>query len=292
MAEKSSFVLYTRYREQINMLNDEQAGQLMKAIFDYQAMGEVVIEDPVVAMLWSVMKQQLDADNQKYQEVCTKRKEAGAKGGKSKNSKSKNKEAKQANAIFAKQTEANQADNDIEYDIEIDNENDIDISSPSNDYEDIYNNKTSSGGGSGAGDARKALPVDNAPLEVGADEADDHPICISPEVQSFASNLFVRYRDKQPTKADMQRIIEYSCRPEYDNTGNRYAMLDKQKAELLQYAFEQATENGNTSWNYIHGIYRKFRERGIENLEDAYGYAYQREQGKTVDGFMDTFYGG
>lgn len=134
MAEKSSFVLYTRYREQINMLNNEQAGQLMKAIFDYQAVGEVEIEDPVVAMLWSVMKQQLDADDQKYQEVCAKRKEAGSKGGRSK---CKTEQANQANAIFAKQTEANQADN------EIDNENDIDISSSSNDYEDIDNIKTS-----------------------------------------------------------------------------------------------------------------------------------------------------
>lgn len=129
MADKISFVLYTRYREQINLLNNEQAGQLMKAIFDYQAGEAVSIADQVVAMLWSVMKQQLDTDNQKYQETCAKRKEAGAKGGKSKTSKSKNAEAKQANAFFAKQTEAKQADIDIDCDIDIENDSDISSSS-------------------------------------------------------------------------------------------------------------------------------------------------------------------
>ena len=84
MADKISFVLYTRYEEQINMLNDEQAGQLMKAIFAYQKKGEAEVSDPVVAMLWSVIKQQLDVDNQKYQETCNNRKEAGKKGGRPK----------------------------------------------------------------------------------------------------------------------------------------------------------------------------------------------------------------
>ncbi|MBP3342294.1 MAG: DnaD domain protein [Peptococcaceae bacterium] len=148
-------------------------------------------------------------------------------------------------------------------------------------------------GGAGDACAREAMPVDNAPLEVGAGEtADDHPICYPPEVQSYANNLFAQYRGKPPTKADLRRIAEYACRPEYDENGNRYAMLDKQRAELLRYAFEQATEHGNTSWNYIYGIYRKFNQRGIESLEDAYHYAYRREQGQTVDDFLNNFYGG
>lgn len=80
MAEKNSFVLYTKYQEQINILNDAQAGQLMKAIFAYQTGQEIEISDPMVVMLWSVIRQQLDVDNQKYEEECKKRAEAGAKG--------------------------------------------------------------------------------------------------------------------------------------------------------------------------------------------------------------------
>ena len=81
MAEKSSFVLYDKYEEQIKMLSDQQAGQLFKAIYACRLGQEMTIEDPAVAILWSVIRQQMAVDEQRYQEVCDKRRAAGQKGG-------------------------------------------------------------------------------------------------------------------------------------------------------------------------------------------------------------------
>ena len=148
MAEKSSFVLYDRYYEQINMLSDEQAGQLFKAIYAHRSGEEIVISDPAVAILWSVIRQQMDIDDRKYQEVCDKRKSAGQKGGRpaktANGSEEKQNEAsqpkdltedsKETNGYFEKQTKANKPnaflgfennpDNDIDIECDIDNDND------------------------------------------------------------------------------------------------------------------------------------------------------------------------
>lgn len=287
MADKISFVLYTRYEEQINMLNDEQAGQLMKAIFAYQKKGEAEVSDPVVAMLWSVIKQQLDVDNQKYQETCNNRKEAGKKGGRPKKTEgcgNAEEKAKKPNGFSGNQTKAKEPDNDIEYDCEIDRDSE-------------NHNKPYSGDGGGGSKTRacaseESLPVDIAPLEAGAAEAaDSHPICYPPEVRAYVDKLFAQYRTKRPSNADYDRAITYACRPAYDDNGERYPVLDDEKSRLLEYAFEQGTENGNTSWRYISGVYKRFAERGIETVEDANRYEWQRATGQTPEHFLNHFYG-
>lgn len=275
MAEKSSFVLYTRYREQINMLNDEQAGQLMKAIFDYQAMGEAAIEDPVVAMLWSVMKQQLDIDNEKYQETCAKRKEAGAKGGKSKNSKSENKEAKQANATFAKQTKAKQADNDNEYENEIDNENDSDMSSSSDDYEDIDH---SARGRCRREDAEAIVPFGKDMIPSTQEEIR--------KVEDLAERLCMEYKQKPPNKTDVQKVFDHvHVRTELPN-GEAVATFDQQKAALLEYAWEQAAAAEKVSWRYIDGIYRNWNDNGIDSMQKLEEHEFKRQHGMSQEAFM------
>lgn len=281
MADKSSFVLYTRYREQINMLNDEQAGQLMKAIFDYQAMGEAAIEDPVVAMLWSVMKQQLDIDNEKYQETCAKRKEAGAKGGKSKNSKSENKEAKQANATFAKQTKAKQADNDNEYENEIDNENDSDMSSSSDDYEDIDHGAC---GRCHREDAEAIVPFGKDMIPSTQEEIR--------KVEDLAERLCMEYKQKPPNKTDVQKVFDHvHVRTELPN-GEAVATFDQQKAALLEYAWEQAAAAEKVSWRYIDGIYRNWNDNGIDSLQKLEEHEFKRQHGMSQEMFMQKFYGG
>ena len=281
MADKSSFVLYTRYREQINMLNDEQAGQLMKAIFDYQAMGEAAIEDPVVAMLWSVMKQQLDIDNEKYQETCAKRKEAGAKGGKSKNSKSENKEAKQANATFAKQTKAKQADNDNEYENEIDNENDSDMSSSSDDYEDIDHGAC---GRCHREDAEAIVPFGKDMIPSTQEEIR--------KVEDLAERLCMAYKQKPPNKTDVQKVFDHvHVRTELPN-GEAVATFDQQKAALLEYAWEQAAAAEKVSWRYIDGIYRNWNDNGIDSLQKLEEHEFKRQHGMSQEMFMQKFYGG
>lgn len=275
MADKSSFVLYTRYREQINMLNDEQAGQLMKAIFDYQAMGEAAIEDPVVAMLWSVIKQQLNIDNEKYQETCAKRKEAGAKGGKSKNSKSENKEAKQANDTFAKQTKAKQADNDNEYENEIDNENDSDMSSSSDDEEDIDHGAC---GRCHREDAEAIVPFGKDMIPSTQEEIR--------KVEALAEHLCMAYKQNPPNKTDVQKVFDsVHVRTELPN-GEAVATFDQQKAALLEYAWEQAAAADKVSWRYIDGIYRNWNDNGIDSMQKLEEHEFKRQHGMSQEAFM------
>lgn len=280
MADKISFVLYTRYREQINLLNDEQAGRLMKAIFDYQAGEEVSITDPVVAMLWSVMKQQLDTDNQKYQETCAKRKEAGAKGGKSKTSKSKNTEANQANAFFAKQTEAKQADNDIDIECDNDIENDSDISSSSNDDEDI--NNSASGGRRGGGS--QIVPY-------GKDEFPTTQAEIA-KFEALATRLCMEYKEKPPNKTDKDKVFAYVFTRMELPSGESIAAFDQQKAALLEYAFEQAAEADKVDWRYIAGIYKVWKRDGVDSMEKLKEHEFRHQHGMSTEEFLQKFYGG
>ena len=117
---KDSFVLYTKYLTQVEKLDIEQRGILFTAILRYAAGESIPKMDSVTEMLWSIIEDQLQIDFEKYQKTCNARKEAGSRGGKAR---SKQNEANQANANFAKQSQANQADSDNECDNECDSDN-------------------------------------------------------------------------------------------------------------------------------------------------------------------------
>lgn len=117
---KNSFVLYTDYKQHIDLLTTEEKAQLLDAIFGY-AEGLEIELDGATKMAFSFIKAQMDRDNEKYEKTCKIRKEAGSKGGKAK---AKQKVAKQANANFAKQTLANQADTDNDTDNDTVTDND------------------------------------------------------------------------------------------------------------------------------------------------------------------------
>lgn len=109
---KNSFVLYTDYMTQLELLDMEQRGILITSLFLYQMGRDPLDMDGMSAMAFAFIKAQIDRDNEKYEQTVQKRREAGAKGG-------KQSQANQANASFAKQSQANQADNVN------DNDNDI-----------------------------------------------------------------------------------------------------------------------------------------------------------------------
>ncbi len=110
MPEKKSFILYTDNRNQINMLSDQQAGQLFKALFGFAESGDIpVFDDGMTTMAFSFISAQIKRDSEKYDEVCKKRSENGKKGGRP------SEKAKKANGFFEKQnkqTKAKKADND------------------------------------------------------------------------------------------------------------------------------------------------------------------------------------
>lgn len=131
---KNSFVLYTEQRAILNKLTDEQAGKLIKAIYEYVDTGEIKDIDPVIDIVITPFITVLDKDLKKYEETKKKRAEAGAKGGKQTQANAKDRKQSKANALNDKQNEADESKdkqsqtNQAVYDNEYVNVNDNDIS--------------------------------------------------------------------------------------------------------------------------------------------------------------------
>ena len=78
--DKNSFLIYLDYQEQFDLLTDEQAGKLIKAIIKYEKTGKTSELDGVTKMAFSFIKTQLDRDREKWKEEKQKRSEAGKRG--------------------------------------------------------------------------------------------------------------------------------------------------------------------------------------------------------------------
>lgn len=106
---KPSFILYCDLWDTIKYLDKKALGELTTIIFEYMIEGKTITPENPLFFVFNPIKNTLDRDKEKYQSICEKRKESGKKGGLSKGKQTK---AKKANAKFAKQTLANEADND------------------------------------------------------------------------------------------------------------------------------------------------------------------------------------
>ena len=75
---KDTFILRTSYEEIFLSLTDQQAGSLIKVMLTYARLGgcNARFADPALNMAWKFIKQDIDYDRQKYDEVCAKRKES------------------------------------------------------------------------------------------------------------------------------------------------------------------------------------------------------------------------
>ena len=73
---KNSFVIHHDLREKIEDLNNEQIGELFKAILDYEIDGTLpLFTDKELKIAFKFIKVGLDIDREKYQETCEKRKQ-------------------------------------------------------------------------------------------------------------------------------------------------------------------------------------------------------------------------
>lgn len=76
MAEKKSFLIYLDNQKQVNILTDEQAGKLFKALFEFAKDGtETDFDDGMIAMAFSFMADSIRRDTEKYELICQKRAE-------------------------------------------------------------------------------------------------------------------------------------------------------------------------------------------------------------------------
>ena len=103
--KKDSFVLYTEYIEQIELLSMEQRGILLTAIFAYVSDAELPDMDGITKMAFAFIKSRIDKDTEKYAKTIEKRKEAGKLGGRPKANgfPEKQEKAKKANGFSEKQ---------------------------------------------------------------------------------------------------------------------------------------------------------------------------------------------
>ena len=81
---KSSFLIYFDYREHLDLLTDEECGQLLRALLNYGEYGELPELVGAPRMAFSFIKAQMDRDAAKYAKRCARNAENGAKGGRPK----------------------------------------------------------------------------------------------------------------------------------------------------------------------------------------------------------------
>ena len=108
---KDSFILYTSYMTQLELLTMEQRGALLTAIMAYASGADLPEMDGAAAMAFAFIKADMDRNAERYDKVIEARREAGKHGGRPKaNGFSESKE---------KQTEAKKAEYVYEYDDEL-----------------------------------------------------------------------------------------------------------------------------------------------------------------------------
>ena len=137
---RRSFLFNIEWVEVLDGYPKEVRHEVLDGVLEYMRSGKIIEMKPLAKMAFSFIKRELDYNNERYESMVSKRSEAGRKGGLSKGktalatdegseSDDLSDDNAEANASFAKQTEANEAnaffakhnDNDKEYD----NDNDI-----------------------------------------------------------------------------------------------------------------------------------------------------------------------
>lgn len=79
--DKKAFYLYNDYIDHVELMSDEDAGKLFKAILRYENGIETGELSGVATIAFSFIKNQLDRDADKYEEICRKNRQNGMKGG-------------------------------------------------------------------------------------------------------------------------------------------------------------------------------------------------------------------
>jgi hypothetical protein len=114
---KDSFILYLEQKQIFEMLTNEEAGQLIKAIFEYEDTGQIVRLDRSLQIAFLPIKSALDRNKEKYENVVKRNKRNIEKRWKKENTK---------NTTGKKGIQKNTKNTDNEHDNEHDNENDKD----------------------------------------------------------------------------------------------------------------------------------------------------------------------
>ena len=110
-----SFVLYDEFGDLLPLLDDEQAGRLFRALFDYREGMEPEFSDKTLSVVFGIIRKRLDDDAKKYAATCERNRISGKKGGEAR---ANNRKRELADASDAKRGQAFQADSESESDSE------------------------------------------------------------------------------------------------------------------------------------------------------------------------------
>ena len=95
-------------------------------------------------------------------------------------------------------------------------------------------------------------------------------------IRNFTQELFQKYKfGRMPNESDVDKVLNYTVARKEIN-GVAVGVLDRDKADLLEYAFEKAKDVEKLHWRYIEGMYRNFALRGITTGAEAYQYDLSR----------------
>ncbi len=96
------------------------------------------------------------------------------------------------------------------------------------------------------------------------------------KIQNFARDLFQKHNfGRILNEFDIDKIMKYTVARREIN-GVAVGVLDRDKADLLKYAVEQAEAAEKLNWRYIEGMYRRFEQRDIKTAAEAYQYDLSR----------------
>lgn len=130
---KDSFILYQEQKEIFDSLTDNEAGKLIKAIFEYES-GQSPKLNKTLSLVFIPIKNALDRNRQKYEAQVEKNRENGKKGGRPKKANESEDNPNNPSGFLGNPTKAKKADNDNEHDndSEYDNEHDSDLNNKKN----------------------------------------------------------------------------------------------------------------------------------------------------------------
>lgn len=124
--KKNNFILYKDFKSTIDLLTDEQAGKLIKAVFSYvNGRVEPNFTDGAITIAFSILKTQLERDLVKYKTIVERNQTNGLKGGRPKNNPNEKDKPKKPNGLLSNPKEPKKADSDSVSDSVSDNDSDI-----------------------------------------------------------------------------------------------------------------------------------------------------------------------
>ena len=82
--DNKSFMIYKDWEEYLETITDEETGKLFKALFAYSKRAEEAPFDGALRMLFTMMRNTIDRDGKKWEDVCEARSEGRRSSEKSK----------------------------------------------------------------------------------------------------------------------------------------------------------------------------------------------------------------